>query len=1138
MKAFVRSLKRLTVFLAAVLFLPLLAHAQSARVSGTVTDSSGGVVSHAKVTFTNTATNSVRTTESSDAGYYSVPDLAPGLYNITVEKSGFKSVTFTGVQLTVEQQMGLDAKLDVSTVTESITVTGATVAPVDTSDAQLSNVVEEQQIKALPLITRDPDQLILLGPGVIQSNSGLGGFSVNGGRERNNNFLLDGVDNNDTSVPGIPSGLNALNPDSTQEFRVISNNFAPEYGRNNGAIIDAITKGGSNDFHGDVYYFGRFNGFGGARDFFNPPGAQNPYIRNDFGASVGGPIKKDKTFWFANYEGQRFDTTLTNTAVVPTAAFKTGIFTFDPKNGGPLENVNVSTAGSANNRTGLAPDPLVAKILALYPSPNGGAVDTFRGLLFFGSKSLTANNDFTVKVDHRISNGNTLSVRYAYNHSTDPNPFHTDVLPGNIQGIGTFQQTQNAGATLTSIISPSVVNELRAGANRTNLQFICDAQGIVNSFGALDAFGRGADFGFPGISGFGCQALGDTNAQARFTGTYSYFDNLSVNHGSHSFKFGAETRFVYANSFNSFASRPALNFSVFSNNGVATVKGISPGKNFGDFIELQNLVGALQGLVDSQAQTQFFTGVGGVRQSNDLRGWRQREFAVFAQDSYKFKPNLTVTYGLRWEYYGVPFDVNNLLSNLFTDASGAAPFTFSVVGHKTGGQLYNNDLRNFEPRVGIAWDPFKTGKTSVRAAYGIFHDRVFDNLFGNSRGNPPFEPSFFAQPFVQVSKLAAPPVLTPSSTVQNGAGIFPIIFDPNFRTPYSQNWNFGIEREQWGTVFEADYVGVKGNRIFRVVDGAPPQPGLVAALRKFCVPGNPANTGFSTASGQCSASTIQFTNLFFGQEFGVLPFDAVNNNAFFDAALNKSIGNSNYQGLQTKVTKRMSHGLQIQGAYTYSHTIDDSSDALVPTAGNGNFPVNSFNLRAERGNSGFDVRHRGVVNFIYDPNIGRGRGHFSGGLLGRALEGWELAGIISAQTGEPYDIFGNVDSQGTNIPDRAQLIGNPANTGHVDETHTGPALSAFGQTPLGSASNLGRNTFYAPGLQTWNVDLSKTSTITERMRLEMRFEFYNLFNHTNFAPPGNNIGNTGTFGVSTSTILNPDSTTSARQLQVAAKFIF
>src|SRR6266403_518895 len=311
-------------------FCSVVSYTQTGSISGNITDTSGALVGGAEVTVRNLETNLLRTTLSSNTGHYSVTELPVGTYEITVKEANFKTFRATGIALTVAQTLTLNAALQVGSVNEAVEVTAGGAADVDLETAQVSNLVDQKQMQDLPLITRDPYSLVLLSPGTSQTDSPNGGFSVNGARDRNNNFLLDGVDNNDTSVPGGQGGVLSANPDSTQEFRVITDNFNAEYGRNTGAIIDVVTKSGTNSFHGGAYYFGRWNGFGGARDWFNRTGAgpQNPYVRNQFGYTIGGPIIKNKTFFFFNHELQRFRTTLTNNATVPTAAFKTGVFNY------------------------------------------------------------------------------------------------------------------------------------------------------------------------------------------------------------------------------------------------------------------------------------------------------------------------------------------------------------------------------------------------------------------------------------------------------------------------------------------------------------------------------------------------------------------------------------------------------------------------------------------------------------------------------------------------------------------------------------------------------------------------------------------------------------------------------------------
>jgi hypothetical protein len=385
---------------------------------------------------TNTATGAVRTATTGTTGTYVIPDVPVGNYDVSVGKMGFSTLQFRNLPVTVAQNLTLNGTLEIGAVTQSVEVAGTTVAPINLEDAQLSNVIDSRRILDLPLITRDPYYLALLSPGAQSTD--LGGLTVNGQRERNNNFLLDGVDNNDAGVPG-GFGIATINPDSTQEFRVITNNFLAEFGRNTGAIVDIITRSGTNEFHGDVYEFSRVNAMA-ARDFFNPsptPGEtdpQNPFVRNQFGASFGGPIKKDKTFFFVNAEWDRFRTTLTNNAIVPTAAFKTGIFDY---NG---QTINLTSPSSPNNALGLPINPTIQSLLNLYPNPNGPSVDSIRGVYFFPTPIPTNNANVSFKVDQHLSEKYTLSARYIYNGSYTGDSLD-EVLPG-IGGLVTAGQTK------------------------------------------------------------------------------------------------------------------------------------------------------------------------------------------------------------------------------------------------------------------------------------------------------------------------------------------------------------------------------------------------------------------------------------------------------------------------------------------------------------------------------------------------------------------------------------------------------------------------------------------------------------------------------------------------------------------------
>ena len=1147
-----------TVFLGLliVLSLPACLRAQTASLGGTITDSTGAAVPNVKITAQNVNTGETQTAQTDESGVYRMTNLNPGIYDITIEHSSFKTVAYSQIPLSVEQVLTLDAKLVVSAVRETVRVASESVAPVDLNDAQIGNLVDSRQIEDLPLILRDPYQLVLLSPGVSQTNTLFSGFSVNGSRERSNNFMLDGADNNDPDMAGFPAGLSVLNPEITQEIRVLSSNYLSEFGRNNGAIIDIVTKSGTNHFHSDIYWFGRYTALS-AKDFFAQDRNEDPFVRNQFGYSVSGPIQQNKTFFFANEELWRFSTTLSKTSIVPSAAFKTGRFTFQ---GTPVD----VTQSSPENVFGLPLDPTVQQILALYPNPNGADLDGARGLLHFPSHSLANANNVTGRIDHNFSEQAILSLRYTFNQYSDSNYQHEDFLPG-IGGVSTSHHNHNLTARLTSTAARGLINELHLAFNRLEFPLTCTGTSLFDSLSnGVDAVGRGKDVPLTGsLAGFGCIFLGDTNGSTRNAGTYTGGDNISWVRGRHALKIGGEYRGVYSNSSNNFASRTITDSSVFSTFGIPAA---ATGTSIDQDPTFQNLVWLLFGGIDFQTQAQFFD-ASGSRTATDERGFRQREFAVYAQDSYKIIPNLTFSYGLRYEFFGVPVEVQDRMSTLLVPPDSPAPFTFTQIGEGPGrAPLYQDDWKDVEPRLSVAWDPFRTGKTSIRAGYGIYHDRVFGQLVSLLRGDPPFQmletqtcpglleflgtqnPQFISQcalsgqaplPTFQSSPLVnnCPPPGTPCSP------ILPFLVDPHLRTPYSQNWSVGIQIEPYPTLLlEADYVGSKGTHLLRLVDGNPPQPALVDQLEAFCVPTNPQNMGFNTLSGQCDQSTLQFSNLWLGPNNGSLPFPATNNSAFLQAEFFKGIANSIYHALQTNITKRFSHGFSLQAAYTYSHAIDDGADPLIPINNNILFPPyprDSFNLRAERGNSDFDVTNRLVVNYSWQLPFGRAKDHALGGATRALIGDWTVSGISTFSSGMPFDIFTPVDTQHTGLVSRPDL-----NTGVTvppssdPRTQTGPSLALFSIPPFGSGGNLGRNHFRGPGINNSDVVLNKQVGLRERLKLDMRFEFYNLFNRVQFNQPDNLLSDTTIFGHSTEETFRPDFTTGARQIQLGLRLIF
>jgi|HubBroStandDraft_1064217.scaffolds.fasta_scaffold03676_4 hypothetical protein len=1134
-----------------ILVAPSLLRAQaSASINGTITDASGAVVPGAAVSVSNEATNATRETQSNSTGTYSLSSLVPGKYDVTISKSGLKTLKFAAVVLTVDQALTLDAKMEVSSANVTVTVEGTDIAPIDTTDSQVSNVVDEQQIAALPLILRDPYQLVLLTPGTTYTNTGSGGFSVNGGRDRNNNFMLDGTNNNDPGVPG--SGLLTLNPDATEEFRVISNSYLPEFGRDSSAVIDIITRSGTNEFHGDVYYFGRWNALG-ARDFFNGPdtGNQSPYVRNTFGASIGGPVVKNKVFFFFNYEGNRFATATTAVATVPDAAFKTGTFTYTDPTAGPV-NIDVSTPGSANNAFGLALDPQTQKILNFYPAPNGpDVVAGVSSQFFFGDTDLLNASNYLGKVDFKINAKNTISVRYLANKSTD-NGGSTNVLPG-LGGDAFSGLTQSLSGHLATTLSPTWQNDFYASGNRSFQNFTCNGASIIDSLSlaGVDQFGRGRDFALPGFTTVGCVTLGDSNGQDRPFGTYTIGDNMTWVKGRHTIKFGFEFGDNYSNDFDDFSTRSTPNFAIFTNTGTSALQATTPFSN----PTVEDAVWGLLGGVFTESQTQLFN-TAGTRIPSDERGFRERDISGFVQDQFKVKSNLTISYGMRYEWDGVPWVVRDQLTSASPEAlAGPAPITFVQVTRGGANPLYVNDPKGFEPRIGFAWDPFKDGKTSIRGGFGYFRDRQFFNLTGDTRANPPFSLPFVNTVYTgqnpantnpataadQISNIPIPATQpAPGFDLPQFSFAFPATINPGFRVPYVQQRNFGIQRQLGAhMVAEVNYVGSKANRLLRVIDGNAPIPALVAQLRAFCSVPNPFNCVDSpTASPQ--VETVQGSNLYIGAEEGLLPFDAVNNAAAFHSNEVASIAQSNYNALQTSLTRQFSQGMSFQVNYTWAHAIDDASDAFLPQQDQTVFPPNSNELKREKGNSSFDVRNRLVFNYVAELPFGRGKDRLNNGVIGRVLEGWSWSGIGTLQSGFPFEVFAaGIDSDGTGATQRASFSATPTVVPvQFPTTQTGPNVGLFTFPLFGGPGNVHRNTYYGPAYKNFDMVIAKNTKITERFILEFRSEYYNVFNHPNFQQPDNFINDGAFFGQSSAEVGRNDGTTGARQLQFGMKLHF
>lgn len=1191
------------LFALMAVFSPTFGQANKGTISGTVSDQAGAVVAGATVEATNTATGEKGSATTSDNGSYTISNLTPGLYDVAVNAAGFASATAKGVQVSVSFNTTQDLALAPQGAEATVVITNSDAqTQINTTDQQLSTLLDNRKIIDLPLLNRDPNSLILLAPGTVQTQSGLGGFSVNGSRERNNNFMVDGVDNNDADVPGIAGGISTPNIDATQEFRVITGNFNAEFGRNTGAVVNVATKNGTNEFHGNAYIYYRSDRFS-ARDFFDVSGEADALQRKQFGASIGGPIKKEKMFFFFNYEGDRFNFGNQVTRVVPSASARTGIFVTpapDPaltaaqnSAAGRFGTIDIRRTGF-NNRTGtnlglggtagnLGLNPAILALLNLYPLGNDHANDPLPGTFEafrFSDISRNHTDSTATRIDYRINEKHTLTGSHQFN--TGVFAAGTDTFPGFGDAIRSPQRGQILSLNLISNINSNVVNSFTFGGNRSKARFNGDGDGSVSDIipsRIAQAFAANGVEPAQDIGGTNGSAislapgsitgLGVFDTQFRFGGTTFMNDQLTWVRGAHTFRGGFEQRWVYSNSATNFGRSETLNFA-FPTTFAFPILRTNAGANIGTTGlggSVQNFASFLYGLVALQNQSQFFDKNGNRRDSN-YSGFRVRESDFFFQDTWRIRPNFTLNYGLRYEFKGVPFEVNGQLSTLVNqDPSQIEPtggFVFQLVGKNSGNPsqgLYDNDFNNFAPRFGFAYSPGwesgfiskitgGPGKMSIRGGYGVFYDRVFGNLFTNARGNPPFQQDIQNIPFNDtfsgtLQEFGRPETATPSTRVPSDAQIFPVlfalagnnVFQSKYASPYEQKWNFGFQRELGNQfLFEADYVGAKGTNLLRVIDGqltSIPRCNAVRAATPGTANDPPCGGPISTAGGN---------NVLNGRF----------NDAFFQVALNLAVGMSTYHSMQTRITKTLTDsrfGLgQIQAAYTWSHSIDNANDPLVGNAGESTRtnPRDSSGFaggfgRPERGNSGFDVRHRFVLNFIYDLPF-----KFGNKALEYALGGWSMSGIVSAQSGIPYGIFGSVDSAGSGLSQRADFAspGNPNNIAASTlppnpRVQTGPDRTLFANPipPTGAAPTLGRqgavgrNQFYGPDFQRTDFSVIKRIPFTERYKFTIRADFFNIFNRVNFGVPDGIITN-NTFGRSTFTVSIP------RTIQFAGRFEF
>ena len=1115
------------------------AQKDTGAIAGTVRDSSGGVLVGARVVVTDVDRGTSFTTRTGNQGDYVAGPLKIGRYRVNVEMKGFKKEVIGPITVDVQSRPEIDVTLQVGNVAETVTVTSrGPLLETETSD--LGQVIDSRRVETLPLDGRNYAQLALLGAGVGPSEPGSRvetsfGFSSNGSRSLQNNFQLDGIDNNSNLGDVLNGTAYVIQPsvDAIGEFKVQTNAYSAEFGRGNGAVMNAVIKSGTNEFHGDAYEFVRNDAFD-ARNAFDEFGRQ-PYTQNQFGATFGGPIRRDHTFFFGDYEGLRIRQALPQLTLVPTPAEIGGDFSSfltnqevmavdasgnqtkkvaldcngHPTFAGEIFNTRLTQASnlnpngfcgvpigvnSAGNPTNIFPkgsiDPLAARLSALFPAPN---VNVNGSNFLAEPKKSSDQNNFDIRIDHKISDKDSLFGRVSYEDQPSfiPSPFDNALDGGAFQDGFQDDSYRSVALSETHVFSQNMVNEFRVGYNRIN------SHRFQLNFNTNVA----AQLGFPGVpfgpdnGGLPSIAINDGTAAIGSSGflpsiekqnEYVVAETLTKIHGRHSLKFGADLSFVEFTIFQPAASRGTLNFaSDFTDNPAAPTTG---GEAFATF---------LLGIPD-----------GGTLTNEHDVDYNRQDYAVFTQDDIHLTKKLTLNLGLRYELFTTVKARNNEEANfdfatdsLIVPRGQSAVLTPTIASlipiQRTGTPgLISPYLTGFAPRLGLAYQI--TDKLVLRTGYGIFYGGEENGPFSNP--SPGFNPPFF------VTQSFNPPCFL-SAANPNGVNCSipglsvlaqgfpanalidpntPILFSENshLATPHTQQWHLGFQYQLPAqTLLDVSYAGSHGSDLYGMYNGNQAQPNV-----QFCTTNGNTPSNCPTAPRR--------------------PFPAV------DSGIDTLRANdiSNYDSLQVRLEKRFSQGLEFEAAYTYSHALDDASSASLGSLNNGDFRDELY-PGIEYGNADFDVRHRFVVSYIYELPFGRGKafGRNASGALNQLIGNWQVAGITTAQAGNWFTITDSVTNVSTSdgggavgfFEVRPNLIGNPNSKPCVTGTLFNTCAFADNATFF-TFGNAGRNIVRGPGLQDWDFSIFKTFPVREEMRFEFRTEFFNIWNHVNplFGPPG------------------------------------
>jgi Carboxypeptidase regulatory-like domain/TonB dependent receptor len=1044
------------------------AQTETGRIIGTLTDTSGAVIPGATVTLTHVQTNRETVATTDDTGRYVSIPLAIGNYRVAVERAGFKKVIRSGITLQVGETAVLDFKLEVGELTQQVEVTSD--APLlETTEASQGQVIDSRRIVDLPLNGRDYLDLALVSAGTLQASGAFGGFSANGLRNTQNNYMLDGLDNNNNQLWAAAGRGEAVKPsvDGVQEFKVLTNNYSAEYGRAAGGIVNVAIKSGTNAFHGTAFEFIRNEALD-ARNFFAPPNENKPpFKRNQFGFSLGGPVIKDKTFFFGDYEGTRIRESSIYNNTIPTLKIRQGDFSelsqtiYDPTTYDPATNTRRPFPGNIipDNRI----DPVARKLTELYPDPTNNQLS--ENFLWVTPNRQNANK-FDIRIDHNLASRDTIYYRHSYYRTSHPS---SPSMPPPLYGGFGAQKNQhdgwNAGLVWNHTFSPTLITSTRGAYNKVFSRIEPPVDKNLNAELGINGVNQDAPgFATFGISGYSEIGLGPWLPTFLGSRNRQLKNDTSWIKGKHTLKFGVDILSKGDNQHEAEFAPGAFSFDGVFTRDPETGLG---GDGFADFL----------------------LGIPNTSNAGTFLGYSSKSWLdqFYVQDDWQVTPELTLNLGWRYELFQFPYELHNNIANFDIDTDPSNPqLVLAKNGSHSDRSTVASDTNNFAPRFGFAYKFAR--RTVLRGGYGIFYAN--NEGAGDSQwlqGNPPF-----AMTVNLTTDTINPVVLlkngVPEGTVSltNLHDVRPSSYERHPSLGYSQQWNFNIQRElapDW--LWEIGYYGNKANHLLQRWDAnyALAGPGDLNARRRWR------------------------SVLIPGTDIVVSPLSALEAHRFD--------GNSLFHSLQTRIEKRFSAGFTLLASYNWSKTISDVCQPGNGTGCQGSNIQNPLDRRAERSVDDQHIGHRLVGSYVWSLPFGQGHRWGKGwsSLTDTVLGGWNVSGILTLTSGLPFSLSVAGNPSNSSGHDRPDLVGDlRVSDRTIDRWFN---TDAFAPNAPFTYGNVGRNSLTGPPLRNLDFAALKNFRVNERVALQFRFEAFNFTNTPPFGIPGSTVG-TRSFGRITS----------------------